>query len=752
MSFIEILDADGVRRKVDVVSRTEGSETILSQATAIIDPTTGNVLRPNADGSFNLSATQLAALASEDTVAAGLGAPADAEATGNGSIIAILKRIRTRLSGTLAISADSLPLPANAAAETGGNLEAISADLGAPADASASSDTGPFSITALIKRLLTKMPALVNGRQPSLIAATNVDYWPGYAGAETAGESTLTVDNGGALVTRGAVLTDEGTFRVNFANNSLAVTIGNVAVSGVTVTGSGFLTSDVHYKDYFKLDADGESAWTQIKSVDSDTQITLRAAYPGGTSGGASRALVRPVTGAGGAISVASGVCTITSGTTNNAITRIARFVDYAPLVFRGVITVSQRIANQTIRIGLSEPFTATDRWFARFRLDGTTNTTVICETGRNPTGVPSAAETETTTVTLPNGATTAAGNLYRVELLTERVVFWINGIQVAEHSRVIPAQHDEMETSVTVINGTSAASSTTITTDYVTSKNHNKLEVGVLSDAEQIIAAEVPLRPFNYNVAGVIAINTDVLIIPCAQFRTINLQATSIGTTGRLDFFSTNDLSVIGTAQPAYPIGGGVGVTTTTAAGHWNIPTNGAAFLRVRMGVATTAGTTTIFANGSQSAHPIPAPTTQPVSLATNTPTLAAGTNLAGDVGIQYRASAAGAASVAKIIAAASTNATNVKASAGRLLGWQLQNTTASIVYVKLHNQNVAPTAGASVLFPIAIPANGKTEVTLEGGVAFGTGIGYTIVTGSSDADATAVTAGAVVGTLKFL
>jgi hypothetical protein len=153
------------------------------------------------------------------------------------------------------------------------------------------------------------------------------------------------------------------------------------------------------------------------------------------------------------------------------------------------------------------------------------------------------------------------------------------------------------------------------VVVDFVTGKNHNKAEIGVMSESENIIASSAPLLPYNYSVAGVIAINTDVLIIPCAQLRTVNLQATSIGTTGRLDFFLTNDLTVVGTAQPAYPIGGGAGVTTSTAAGHWVIPTGGAAFLRVRLGVATTAGTTTIFATGSQNTHPIPAPTTQPVS-----------------------------------------------------------------------------------------------------------------------------------------
>jgi hypothetical protein len=52
-------------------------------------------------------------------------------------------------------------------------VEAVNSDLGAPADAAATTDTGTFSLVALIKRslqnwttLLARIPALVSGRMP----------------------------------------------------------------------------------------------------------------------------------------------------------------------------------------------------------------------------------------------------------------------------------------------------------------------------------------------------------------------------------------------------------------------------------------------------------------------------------------------------------------------------------------------------------------------------------------------------------
>lgn len=142
----------------------------------------------------------------------------------------------------------------------------------------------------------------------------------------------------------------------------------------------------------------------------------------------------------------------------------------------------------------------------------------------------------------------------------------------------------------------------------------------------------------------------------------------------------------------------------------------------------------------------------TQPVSLATNTPTLAAGTNLAADVGMQLRANATGAATIRHIVSAATTNATNAKASAGRVVGWNFVNTTASYQYVKLHNVATAPTAGSGVVMTIAIPPNGVNNMPVSPvGIGFSTGIGFSIVTGSADADATATTAGSVVGDLQY-
>lgn len=274
---------------------------------------------------------------------------------------------------------------------------------GGGGDASAANQNAQISLettirddTAISKGYLNTLASTVNANSVTTAPeGSGSAYWPGYKGVADTAQTGFNVDPGGALITRGAVTTDEGTFRVNFANTSIAVSIGTVTVAGNVVTGSGFLAADVNYHDYFKLDADAESAWAQIDYVVDNTTIILSTAYTGGASGAASRALVIPVTQPGGGYSVASGQLTITSGTTSGGGVIIGRIMDYGPLVYRTRLSISQRVANNETRIGFAEPVTVTaPRWTARFIADGTVNTTIKCESSRNPTTAPSAAET----------------------------------------------------------------------------------------------------------------------------------------------------------------------------------------------------------------------------------------------------------------------------------------------------------------------------------------------------------------------
>jgi hypothetical protein len=566
-------------------------------------------------------------------------------------------------------------------------------------------------------------------------------FAPGYSGAESVIPDRARIDPDGGLVTRSTALTDEGTFRCNFANTSLVVSIGSVTISGAVVTGTGLLASDVHVGDYFKLAADAETAWLQVESIDTDTQLTLVSAYVGSASGTGERALVQPVTGTGGSLAVASGQLTIGGGTTIAANTKVRRLVDFAPLIYRARLSVSQRIANQTIYVGLEEP-ASTSRFFARFAIDGTTNTVVRCETGRNPTGAPSASETESNTITLPNGGTSAALRDYRVELLTEVVRFFVDGVLVASHARVVPQQHDEMAAVVEVLNGgTAPASNTNVVVDYVTAKNHNKLEVGIFSEADQIVAVQPTMQPFAFTQAGVIAINTDLLVIDCAQLRALSIHTVSLGTTGVITAAWSNDGVNFFTATMLNEAGA-VGTATNGTLRWCNVI---ARYFRLRLTTATTAGTTTLAVFGSQFANP-PIVATQPVSGTVSVGTvslnaLPTGANTIGQVRLAPDAGQ-GASTTHHAISAATTNATSVKATAGNINNIVVSNASVTAKYFKLYNLAAAPTVGTSTpIATVLVPAGQTVSVDCGPfGIRCATGIAYALTGGITVADTTAV------------
>lgn len=89
--------------------------------------------------------------------------------------------------------------------------------------------------------------------------------------------------------------------------------------------------------------------------------------------------------------------------------------------------------------------------------------------------------------------------------------------------------------------------------------------------------------------------------------------------------------------------------------------------------------------------------------------------------------------------VSAGSTNAANIKASAGKLYSIHIFNNASYPVYVKFHNTAGTPTAGAGVVLTIGIQAGLERDILLKG-ITFGTGIGISIVKGIADNDATAV------------
>jgi len=110
------------------------------------------------------------------------------------------------------------------------------------------------------------------------------------------------------------------------------------------------------------------------------------------------------------------------------------------------------------------------------------------------------------------------------------------------------------------------------------------------------------------------------------------------------------------------------------------------------------------------------------------------------GTMSVTVVSGATGGDTTFHLVSAASTNATNIKASAGKVTGWYVYNSNASARKVAFHNTAGTPTAGASIHSSIVIPGLAAANVSFPDGIDFSTGIAITTVTELTDAGNTAV------------
>ncbi len=120
--------------------------------------------------------------------------------------------------------------------------------------------------------------------------------------------------------------------------------------------------------------------------------------------------------------------------------------------------------------------------------------------------------------------------------------------------------------------------------------------------------------------------------------------------------------------------------------------------------------------------------------------------------INVEYFASTTGGLSMNRVVAAATTNATVVKASAGQLYAFQFTNVAAYAVFVKFYNKATAPTVGTDVpVLTVGVPAGGTVATSIAQGVAFSLGIGLAITKLAPDADVTALIAGDAIANVLY-
>jgi hypothetical protein len=243
------------------------------------------------------------------------------------------------------------------------------------------------------------------------------------------------------------------------------------------------------------------------------------------------------------------------------------------------------------------------------------------------------------------------------------------------------------------------------------------------------------------------------------ANFRAASIQVTSTATGGTFIFEQSNDnvnfvaLPVFNAAQiTAVPTT--AAITATASSIIYTFPIR-CPFIRLRIASTITGGSIQAFTRlsgdpwttaaqlvGNNTAANLNTTVTGTVTANIGTGSLAAGTNLAMDVGQQYRANATGAGTITALTCPATPAAQTIKGTAGRLLGLYLVNTNATIRYAKIYNIAAPTLASSTAAMRIPLPQNQPVFINFEGGMAFGTAITCAITATASITDSTGAVA----------
>lgn len=252
-----------------------------------------------------------------------------------------------------------------------------------------------------------------------------------------------------------------------------------------------------------------------------------------------------------------------------------------------------------------------------------------------------------------------------------------------------------------------------------------------------------------SYTGLGVIPINTVLLgPVDADGMRGLALQIKSIGTSGTITVQTSLDGVSWGNVHVQVCAGGVGTVYTSTTGVYWcNLVGR---YYRVILSTATTAGTTQVLTRLSNDEY---TEMGNGVSATVSSmPAIPAGTSLIGSVQANMSATVGYGVnwSIHRLLTSlATTNATSVKVSGGRIGQIRGSNAVASGRYLKLYNKASAPVVGTDVpvLTYYLRPSSEFVIDVADLGIYFSTGIAYSINAGGGDADTTAVAVNDILG-----
>jgi hypothetical protein len=213
----------------------------------------------------------------------------------------------------------------------------------------------------------------------------------------------------------------------------------------------------------------------------------------------------------------------VISGTANANVTAIYRQGDYLPFNNQFNATISQRIVNQTITIGMVDNV-STPTIQALVQFTGASSSAISFITSSSS----AAADTQTTALTL-NGLNTATATNYQITLTNNRACLFVGGVLAATHELHLPGSYDNLQMMCKVVNA-AAVTATTISLDYILFYNTDQLDITNNFSGEPLPVLTIPSdgTKATYSAAAVgivaVATPTDVFTITGSATKTVRI------------------------------------------------------------------------------------------------------------------------------------------------------------------------------------------------------------------------------------
>lgn len=303
------------------------------------------------------------------------------------------------------------------------------------------------------------------------------------------------------LAVRGAVTTDEGSYRDDFDTDIVRELTGKVQFvkgsSRITGTGTKFMSELQSYR-MVRLKGDTSDDWTEIVDVFSDTEAEIDPPYTGTTAFGDAEYCDWIIYEENGAtVTQTSTEVVLSGGTNTGGFASIVRSGDYLPMSFGFHAKILDRLENQTVTFGaLGWEGNA----FALFEFTGTDDGLVTLRTSNN--GI----EVEEATVNLPGGRKTSSYNYYQVDISLTKVTFYCEEAQLYTFNVHIPGPYHGMNCVINIENTGTVEKNNAVVADVALLSNYNKVDVRNMTRGEPM---PVMVREDNHTIYGTLTTTT---------------------------------------------------------------------------------------------------------------------------------------------------------------------------------------------------------------------------------------------------